>query len=121
MDDLDSLDVFSLVLFSYFDIGTTWLQINIDDFTESVIFNREGILNDVGDIIFSAQDMRTLAKVNVPKSEMRGHAQHPGQRSEYLGIDTLHIRKRNLFVKDHLVERGDKVGIQEPSVEDCET
>lgn len=36
-------------------------------------------------------------------------------------VHALQIRKRNLFLQDHLVETHDKVRIQESSVEDTQT
>jgi len=38
-----------------------------------------------------------------------------------LGVYTLQIGQRNLLLQDHLVERDDKVGVQETPVEDTQT
>jgi len=38
-----------------------------------------------------------------------------------LSVDTLQIGQRNLLFQDHLVERDDKVGVQETPVEDTQT
>ena len=37
------------------------------------------------------------------------------------GIYTLQVRDNHLFLQDHLVECDDKVGIQEPTMEDTQT
>lgn len=47
--------------------------------------------------------------------------QHPCKSSKVISIDTLHIRQCNLFPQNHLVERADKEGIQESSVENSKT
>lgn len=47
-------------------------------------------------------------------------SQHPSERTEDLGIDTLHIDEGDLLLEHHLVQRGDKVGVEESAVEDGE-
>ena len=47
--------------------------------------------------------------------------QHPRQTTVQLCVHTLQIGQRHLFLEDHLVERGDEVGIQEAAMEDTQT
>lgn len=51
-----SLNVFSLVLFGDFDIFTSRLQLDIDNLAKAVIFDREGVLDDVGDVVLATRN-----------------------------------------------------------------
>ena len=49
------------------------------------------------------------------------HIQHPAETPVQLCVYTFQIGDRHLLAKDHLVERSDKVRVQEAAVEDAET
>jgi len=47
------IDVLVLVLFGHWDFGAAGLEVDGDEFTESIFGDREGLLQDVGDIILT--------------------------------------------------------------------
>lgn len=85
------LNIFFLVLVSDWDILTSWLQFDDDHLSESVVFRRESILNDVGNIVFPVCEMCKRFQWTGGAFSIEIDSQHPFQRAEDFCIDTLHI------------------------------
>ena len=60
-----------------------------------------------------------MRSLNNGKNE--ADVQHPGETAVKLSIDALEISQGDLLAKDHLVECGNEVRIQEAPVEDTKT
>jgi hypothetical protein len=95
----DLLDVFLLVLVRYFNISATLLEVHNDFLAEPLIIDREGRVDDIGDVILHG----------------------PGKSAVEFGIDTLHVGQGDSLLQDHLVEGANEERIQEASVEDGQT
>ena len=60
-----------------------------------------------------------MRSLNNGKNE--ADVQHPGETAVKLSIDALEISQGDLLAKDHLIECGNEVRIQEAPVEDTKT
>jgi hypothetical protein len=95
----NSLDVFLLVLVRHFNVSATLLQVNDDLLSESLIVNREGRVDDVGNVVLHG----------------------PCECAVELGVDTLHVGEGNPLLQNHLVESANEECVQEASVENGQT
>jgi hypothetical protein len=58
----DEIDILLLVFFVYFDVLTAWLEVDGDDFTESIVFDGEAVLDNVGDIVLAGHIRNILSE-----------------------------------------------------------
>lgn len=93
------LNVFLLVLVRHLNVSSALLQVNHHLLAEPLVVNREGGVDDIGDVVLHG----------------------PGKRAVELSVDTLHIGESHPLFKDHLVERTDEECVQEAPVEDGQT
>jgi hypothetical protein len=93
------LDVFLLVLVRHFNVPSALLQVNNHLLSESLIVNREGRVDDIGNVILHG----------------------PCECAVELSINTFHVGKGDPLLQDHLVESTDKECVQEASVENGQT
>ena len=94
----DELDVFPLVLVRNLDVLTTGLELDRDFLAETLVLDREGAVDDVGDVV----------------------VHRPAESTMELGIHTLHIKQVDLLLQDHLVECANEEGVQESPMEDSQ-
>ena len=93
------LDVFLLVLVRHFNVSATLLQVNNNLLSESLIINREGRVDDVGNVVLHG----------------------PCERAVEFSVNTFHVGKGDPLLQDHLVECTNEECIQEAPVEDSQT
>ncbi|KAI3481094.1 hypothetical protein L1887_56668 [Cichorium endivia] len=92
------LDVLLLVLVRHLDLLSALLELDGDHLAKLVLDRGEGLFDDALDAV----------------------VEHPLERTMVVGIHRLEIAQRDLLLENHLVERHDKVGVEEASVEDGE-
>ncbi len=117
----DSLNVFLLVVLAYNDFSTSRFEIDRDHLSESFLGGGEGVIDNVGDVVFPVNAASRNAPINClikTISSAPRYSQHPSQTPVQLYIHTLQIRQRDFLVQNHLVETDDEISIQESSVED---
>lgn len=93
------LDVFLLVLVRHFNVPTALLQVNDDLLSKSLIINREGRVDDVGNVVLHG----------------------PCERAVEFSVNTFHVGKGDPLLQDHLVESTNEECVQEASVENGQT
>jgi hypothetical protein len=74
---LDSLDVFFLVVLTDLDISPTRLEVDGDDLTEPLLGGTEGVIDDIGNIVFPASPRRTISLTSNDSQSTRFDLQHP--------------------------------------------
>jgi len=98
LNDGHSLNIFSLVLVRNRDVTSTWFQINRFGLSKLLVFDRERLVEDVGDVVL----------------------QSPRQILVILFVDTLHISDVDFLSQHHLVKRANKERVQETAMENGE-
>lgn len=113
------LNVFCFVLVRNCDISSSRFEIDSDGFSESVVFSRESIFNDILDIVFTRTAKVQVSVVSRLVERFIPDSQNPSERSENFSIHGFHICENDLLLENHFVECCDEVGIEETTVEDC--
>lgn len=73
----DEIDVFFLVIFVDFDVLAAWLQVYSHDFSESIVFDGEAVLDDIGNVILAIRISESFSYTLC--SSLSRHSQHPGK------------------------------------------
>jgi hypothetical protein len=112
------LDIFLLVFFGNFNVLTIWYQVKGDHLAKSIVISREGQVENISDIVLTSTELIDVLGNYI---HIFPHLQHPHQTSVEIGINTLHVRNCYFLSDHHLVKRDDEEGIQEATVENCQT
>ena len=87
-------------------------------FAETFLSSCKRFVDNTLDAVFSVERINIF---HPGKSAIICYLQHPGQAPEQLSIHTFQICQRHLLLQNHLIETDDEVGIEESSVEDCQS